>query len=91
MSIFVDKNTKVLVQGITGREGQFHTRQCVAYGTRVVAGVTPARAARTWTASRFSTRATEAVAETGANCSLIFVPPAFAADAILEAADRAST
>jgi succinyl-CoA synthetase alpha subunit len=87
MSIFVDKNTKVLVQGITGREGQFHTRQCVAYGTRVVAGVTPGKGGQDMDGIPVFNRATEAVAETGANCSLIFVPPAFAADAILEAAD----
>ncbi|HSM73150.1 MAG TPA: CoA-binding protein [Desulfobacterales bacterium] len=87
MSIFVDKNTRVLVQGITGREGQFHTRQCVAYGTRVVAGVTPGKGGQDMDGIPVFNRATEAVAETGANCSLIFVPPAFAADAILEAAD----
>jgi succinyl-CoA synthetase alpha subunit len=85
MSIFVDHNTRVLVQGITGREGQFHTRQCIAYGTSVVAGVTPGKGGRRLdTVPVFETVA-EAVAATGADCSMIFVPPAFAADAILEA------
>lgn len=87
MSIFVDKNSRVVVQGITGREGQFHTRQCVAYGTQVVAGVTPGKAGQKMDdVSVFNTVQT-AVTETDANCSLIFVPPAFAADAIMEAVD----
>ena len=87
MSIFVDKNSRVVVQGITGREGQFHTRQCVDYGTRVVAGVTPGKAGQNVDDVPVFNTVTSAVAATGANCSLIFVPPAFAADAILEAAD----
>jgi succinyl-CoA synthetase alpha subunit len=87
MSIFVDKNSRVVVQGITGREGQFHTRRCVAYGTRVVAGVTPGKADQKMDDIPVFNTVKAAVDETGANCSLIFVPPAFAADAIMEAAD----
>jgi len=87
MSIFVDKNSRVVVQGITGREGQFHTRQCVDYGTQVVAGVTPGKAGQNVDDVPVFNTVKAAVAATGANCSLIFVPPAFAADAILEAAD----
>jgi succinyl-CoA synthetase alpha subunit len=87
MSIFVDKNSRVVVQGITGREGQFHTRQCVDYGTQVVAGVTPGKAGQNVDDVPVFNTVKAAVATTGANCSLIFVPPAFAADAILEAAD----
>ena len=87
MSIFVDKDTRVVVQGITGKEGQFHTRQCVDYGTRVVAGVTPGKAGQKMDDVPVFNTVRTAVAETGANCSLIFVPPPFAADAIMEAAD----
>lgn len=87
MSIFVDKNSRVVVQGITGREGQFHTRQCVAYGTHVVAGVTPGKAGQKMDDVPVFNTVKAAVAIAGANCSLIFVPPAFAADAIMEAAD----
>jgi succinyl-CoA synthetase alpha subunit len=87
MSIFVDKNTKVVVQGITGKEGQFHTRHCIAYGTMVVAGVTPGKAGQKMDDVPVFNTVRTAVAETGANCSLIFVPPPFAADAIMEAAD----
>ncbi|MEX1326325.1 MAG: succinate--CoA ligase subunit alpha [Desulfobacterales bacterium] len=87
MSIFVDKNSRVVVQGITGREGQFHTRQCVDYGTQVVAGVTPGKAGQNVDDVPVFNTVKAAVAATGANCSLIFVPPAFAADAIMEAAD----
>jgi len=87
MSIFVDKNTKVVVQGITGKEGQFHTRHCVDYGTRVVAGVTPGKAGQKMDDIPVFNTVRAAVAETCANCSLIFVPPPFAADAIMEAAD----
>lgn len=87
MSIFIDKSTRVLVQGITGREGQFHTRQCMAYGTEVVAGVTPGKGGQMLdTVPVFDTVA-EAKTATNANCSMIFVPPAFAADAIMEAAE----
>lgn len=87
MSIFVNKETRVLVQGITGREGQFHARQCVAYGTHVVAGVTPGKGGQKMDDIPVFNRVREAVTEAGANCSLIFVPPPFAADAILESAD----
>ncbi len=87
MSIFIDDNTRVVVQGITGREGQFHTRQCVAYGTRIVAGVTPGKGGQDMDGIPVYHTVKTAVAQTGADCSLIFVPPPFAADAIMEAAD----
>ena len=87
MSIFVNNNTRLLVQGITGKEGQFHTQQCVAYGTNVVAGVTPGKGGQKMDDIPVFNTVKEAVAQTGANCSMIFVPPAFAADAIMEAAD----
>ena len=87
MSIFVDKNTKLLVQGITGREGQFHTRQCVDYGTQVVAGVTPGKGGQKMDDVPVFNTVNAAVRSTGANCCMIFVPPHFAADAIMEAAD----
>jgi len=87
VSIFVDRNTKVVVQGITGKEGQFHTRHCVAYGTRVVAGVTPGKAGQKMDDVPVFNTVKDAVEQTGANCSLIFVPRAFAAEAIMEAAD----
>jgi succinyl-CoA synthetase alpha subunit len=87
VSIFADKNTRVLVQGITGKEGQFHARQCILYGTRVVAGVTPGKGGSKMDEVPVFNTVLEAVKEAGANCSLIFVPPAFAADAIMEAAD----
>jgi succinyl-CoA synthetase alpha subunit len=87
VSIFVDQDTKLLVQGITGREGQFHTRQCVAYGTRVVAGVTPGKGGQKMDDVPVFNTVQEAVRDTGANCSMIFVPPPFAADAVMEAAD----
>lgn len=87
MSIFVNKQTKLLVQGITGREGQFHTRQCEAYGTNIVAGVTPGKAGLKMDQIPVFNTVKEAVTNTGANASMIFVPPPFAADAIMEAAD----
>ena len=87
MSIFVNKETKLLVQGITGREGQFHTRQCIAYGTNVVAGVTPGKAGQKMDDVPVFNTVEDAVEKTGANASMIFVPPPFAADAIMEAAD----
>ena len=87
MSIFVNKDTRVVVQGITGKEGQFHTRQCIDYGTQVVAGVTPGKAGQKMDDVPVFNTVQNAVNETGANCSLIFVPPAFCADAIMEAAD----
>lgn len=87
MSIFVNKDTKVLVQGITGNEGSFHTRQCMAYGTRIVAGVTPGKGGQKMDEVPVFNTVAEAVRETGADASLIFVPPPFGADAIMEAAD----
>jgi len=87
MSIFVNKETKLVVQGITGREGQFHTRQCVEYGTQVVAGVTPGKGGQQMDAVPVFNTVAGAVRETGATASMIFVPPPFAADAILEAAE----
>ncbi|MCX7822238.1 MAG: succinate--CoA ligase subunit alpha [Syntrophobacterales bacterium] len=87
MSIWVNAETRVLVQGITGREGQFHARQCIAYGTKVVAGVTPGKGGQYMDEVPVFNTVKEAVRETGANCSLIFVPPTFAADAILESID----
>lgn len=87
MSIFINKNTRVLVQGITGNEGSFHARQCLAYGTKIVAGVTPGKGGQQLDKVPVFNTVSEAVKETGADCSLIFVPPPFAADAILEAAD----
>jgi len=87
VSIFVNKETKLLVQGITGREGQFHTRQCLAYGTQVVAGVTPGKGGQEMDGVPVFNTVREAVAKTGANTSMIFVPPAFCADAIMEAVD----
>ena len=87
MSIFVNKNTKVLVQGITGNEGSFHTRQCIAYGTRIAAGVTPGKGGQKMDEVPIFNTVQNAVEESGANTSLIFVPPAFCADAIMEAAD----
>ena len=91
MSIFVDQHTKVLIQGITGRDGSFHSRQMMEYGTDVVAGVTPGKGGQTFegggrTVPIFNTVA-EAVEATGANASVIYVPPAFASGAIMEAAD----
>ena len=86
MSILIDKDTRLLVQGITGREGSFHTRQCVAYGTHVVAGVTPGKGGQSLDGIPVFNTIDEAVDRTGANVSLIFVPSPFAADAILESA-----
>ena len=87
MSIFVDKNTRLVVQGITGKEGQFHTRHCIDYGTQVVAGVTPGKGGQKMDDVPVFNTVADAVGKAGANCSLIFVPPPFAADAIMEAAD----
>jgi len=87
MSILVDEKTKVVVQGITGNEGMFHTRQMVEYGTKVVAGMTPGKGGQTMDGIPVYNTVLEAVKQTGANASAIFVPPPFAADAILEAAD----
>jgi len=87
MSILVDENTSVLVQGITGNEGTFHTRQMVEYGTKVVAGVTPGKGGQSLDGIPIFNTVKEAVQETRANASAIFVPPPFAADAIMEAAE----
>ncbi len=87
MSILVDENTRLLVQGITGREGTFHTQQAVAYGTKVVAGVTPGKGGSAVDGIPVFNTVGAAKDATGANASVIFVPPPFAADAILEAAD----
>jgi succinyl-CoA synthetase alpha subunit len=87
MSIFINNQTRVLVQGITGKEGQFHTRQCVEYGTNIVAGVTPGKGGKSMDAVPVFNTVRDAKNETGANASMILVPPPFAADAILEATD----
>ena len=87
MGIFVDKKTKVVVQGITGRDGSFHTRQMKEYGTNVVAGVTPGKGGTGFEGIPIFNTVAEAVKKTGANTSVIYVPASFEADAILEAAD----
>lgn len=87
MAVLVNENTRVLVQGLTGREGTFHTQQSVAYGTQIVAGVTPGKGGTRVDGIPVFNTVHEAVEKTGADASVIFVPPAFAADAILEAAD----
>ena len=96
MAIFIDNDTRLVVQGITGRDGSFHTGQMMEYGTQVVAGVTPGKGGQIFqgpggkTVPIFNTM-DQAVAETGANASVIYVPPAFAADAVFEAADSGVT
>jgi succinyl-CoA synthetase alpha subunit len=87
LSILVDRGTRLLVQGITGGEGSFHTRRCVEYGTKVVAGVTPGKGGSDLDGIPVFNTVERAVKETGANTSIIFVPAPFAADSILEAAD----
>lgn len=87
MSIFINSNTRLIVQGITGQEGQFHTRQCVTYGTKVVAGVTPGKGGQTMDDIPVFNSVKEARAATNGNATMIMVPPPFAADAILEAAE----
>jgi succinyl-CoA synthetase alpha subunit len=87
LSVLVDKNTRLVVQGITGKEGTFHTRQMVEYGTNVVGGVTPGKGGTTHEGVPVFNTVADAVREAGANASVIYVPPAFAADAIMEAAD----
>jgi succinyl-CoA synthetase alpha subunit len=87
MSILVDEGTRLLVQGITGSEGSFHTQRCIEYGTKVVAGVTPGKGGSKHLGVPVFNTIEKAMAETGANASLMFVPPAFAADGILEGID----
>lgn len=87
MSILVNKNSKILCQGITGNQGSFHTEQCISYGTKVVGGVTPGRGDSEHLGVPVYNTMQEAAQETGADVSMIYVPPSFAADAILEAAD----
>lgn len=87
MSIIVNKNTKVICQGITGAQGSFHTEQCMAYGTRFVGGVTPGKGGTTHLGLPVFNTVKEAKATTGCTATMIFVPPAFAADSILEAVD----
>src|ERR1700758_3062220 len=87
MSVLIDKSTRLIVQGLTGREGTFHAKQAAAYGTNVVGGVTPGKGGATHEGWPIFTPVHDAVKHTGANASVIFVPPPFAADAIMEAAD----
>src|SRR5207342_1170230 len=87
MAVLIDKSTRLLVQGLTGREGTFHAKQAAAYGTTVVGGVTPGKGGTTHESWPVFNTCHEAVRATRANASVIFVPPAFAADAIMEAAD----
>ena len=87
MAILVDKNTRLIVQGLTGREGTFHAKACADYGTKVVGGVTPGKGGTTHEGWPIFNSVQEAVDKTGANATVIFVPPPFAADAIMEAAD----
>lgn len=87
MSVLVDENTKVFVQAITGREGSFHTKQMIEYGTQVVGGATPGKGGQDFEGVPVFNTVAEGVEATGANVSIIFVPPPFAADAIMEAAD----
>ena len=87
MAVLLDKNTRLIVQGLTGREGTFHAKAAAAYGTQVVGGVTPGKGGTTHEGWPIFNSVHDAVRETGANATVIFVPPPFAADAIMEAAD----
>src|SRR5919107_5719081 len=87
MAVLLDRNTRLIVQGLTGREGTFHAKAAAAYGTNVVGGVTPGKGGTTHEGWPVFNTVAEAVRETGANATVIFVPPPFAADAIMEAAD----
>ena len=87
MSVLIDRNTRLIVQGLTGREGTFHAKQAAAYGTKVVGGVTPGKGGTTHEGWPVFNTVADAVRETGANASVIFVPPPGAADAVMEAAD----
>src|SRR5262245_16203117 len=87
MAVLIDRNTRLIVQGLTGREGTFHAKQAQAYGTKVVGGVTPGKGGTTHEGWPVFDTVHDAVAKTGANASVIFVPPGFAADAVMEAAD----
>jgi succinyl-CoA synthetase alpha subunit len=87
MSILVNKDTKVIVQGFTGSEGTFHAEQCIAYGTQIVGGVTPNKGGQEHLGKPVFNTVSEAVKATGATVSMVFVPPAFVADAVMEAAD----
>jgi succinyl-CoA synthetase alpha subunit len=89
MAVLIDRTTRLIVQGITGREGTFHAKQAAAYGTQVVGGVTPGKGGTTHEGFPVFNTVADAVRETGANATVIFVPPPFAADAILEAVDAA--
>jgi succinyl-CoA synthetase alpha subunit len=87
MAVLIDRSTRLIVQGLTGREGTFHAKQAAAYGTNVVGGVTPGKGGTTHEGWPVFDTVHDAVAKTGANASVVFVPPAFAADALMEAAD----
>ena len=87
MSILIHRDTKVLCQGITGKAGEFHSTQCKEYGTNLVGGVTPGRGGQSAVGVPVFDTCVEAVEKTGANATMIFVPPPFAADSIMEAAD----
>ena len=87
MSVLVDKNSRIIVQGFTGKEGTFHSTQMIEYGTKIVGGVTPKKGGQTHLGLPVFNSVADAIKETNANTSIIFVPPAFAANAIIEAAD----
>ena len=87
MSILVNKDTKVIVQGFTGKEGSFHAEQCLAYGTQIVGGVTPGKGGTIHLEKPVFDTVSSAIKVTGATLSMVFVPPAFVADAVMEAAD----